>query len=115
MANSDDDGQERLPAPGATKTDVVPGQAEPPVVARLVVEIRSDGSTTIARGSLEEATEGVRVALEARGATPLDVATSLLRSVFELPSLVASRAGLAPGLVRGAARALLPGRRRRER
>ena len=43
---------------------------EPPVVARLMVEIRSDGSHTIARGALEEMTTGEKVAVEARGDSP---------------------------------------------
>jgi hypothetical protein len=60
---------------------------EPPVVARLVVEIRSDGSHTIARGAAEDALTGERVSVEAAGATPLALILSLLKSALELPTL----------------------------
>ena len=69
---------------------------EPPVVARLVVEIRSDGSRTIARGAMEDASTGQTVAVEARGTTPLSLALSMARAMFS-----------APALGRTAARALL--------
>ncbi|MFO0566971.1 MAG: hypothetical protein U0263_14990 [Polyangiaceae bacterium] len=71
---------------------------EPPVVARMIVEIRSDGSRTIARGAIEEATTGERVAIEAHGSSPLALATSLAKSMFS-----------APALARQAVRALLDG------
>jgi hypothetical protein len=69
---------------------------EPPVVARLVVEIRSDGSRTIARGALEDVTTGQRTAVEARGTTPLSLMVSLSRALVHIPALA-----------RRAARALL--------
>lgn len=75
---------------------------EPPVVARIVVEIRSDGSRTIARGAMEDAATGRGVAIEAAGRTPLQLALSLARSLVTLPAFG-----------RGAARALLGGRPRR--
>jgi hypothetical protein len=60
-----------------SKPDLVPHASEaieeadePPVVARLVVEIRSDGTRTIARGAIEDAQRGERVAIEARGDSP---------------------------------------------
>ena len=59
---------------------------EPPVVARLVVEIRSDGSRTIARGALEDAQRGERVAIEARGDSPIQLAIALARSLTRLPT-----------------------------
>jgi hypothetical protein len=65
---------------------------EPPVVARLVVEIRSDGSRTIARGALEDAQQGQRVAIEARGDSPLQLAIALARSLTQLPRLTARSA-----------------------
>src|SRR5262245_59753820 len=77
-------------------------EAEPPVVARLIVEIRSDGSRTIARGALEDTASGQRTAIEARGDTPLQLALALARSLTQLPRLTAWSA------VRG-----LLGRRRR--
>jgi hypothetical protein len=79
------------------KTELVhapPGelQGEPPVVARLVVEIRSDGSRTIARGALEDAVAGQRVAVEAHGDSPLQLAIALARSLTQLPRLGARSA-----------------------
>jgi hypothetical protein len=72
---------------------------EPPVVARLMVEIRSDGSQTIARGAVEDIATGDRVAVEARGATPAQLAASLARTMLS-----------APLLARAAARAVLEAR-----
>ncbi len=70
---------------------------EPPVVARLVVEIRSDGSRTIARGAMEDAITGEKVAIEARGTSPLSLALGLAKSMTQ------GRA-----FAKRAARALLP-------
>jgi hypothetical protein len=75
-----------------SKTDLQPQGAEPPVVARLVVEIRSDGSRTIARGAVEDAQRGDRVAIEARGDSPLQLAIALARSLTQLPRLSARSA-----------------------
>ncbi len=74
---------------------------EPPVVARLVVEIRSDGSRTIARGALEDTELGERVAIRAEGRTPLDLALSLGKALLQAPSFA-----------RQAARALLASRKK---
>lgn len=63
-----------------------------PVVARLIVEIRSDGSRTIARGAVEELASGQRVAVEARGDSPLSLALALARSLTSLPKLTARAA-----------------------
>jgi hypothetical protein len=65
---------------------------DPPVVARLVVEIRSDGSRTIARGAVEDAQRGERVAIEARGDSPIQLAIALARSLTQLPRLSARSA-----------------------
>ena len=65
----------------------IEAKREPPVVARLVVEIRSDGSHTVARGAAEDAITGERVTVEASGATPLALILSLLKSALELPTL----------------------------
>jgi hypothetical protein len=81
---------------------IVSPDDELPVVARLVVEIRSDGTRTIARGALEDP-EGRRVALEARGATPWALAKQLAGALWTMPRLG-----------RSSLRALLPGRRRGE-
>jgi hypothetical protein len=65
---------------------------EPPVVARLVVEIRSDGSRTIARGAIEDVQRGERTAIEARGDSPLSLALALTRAIAQLPRLAARSA-----------------------
>ena len=82
---------------------VKPGelQPEPPVVARLVVEIRSDGTRTVARGAMEDVASGQRVAIEAKGTTPIALALELAKSMFKGRSLAASMA-----------RRFLPGRRK---
>jgi hypothetical protein len=63
----------------------VPG--DPPVVARLMVEIRSDGTRTVARGALEDLAGGESAVVEARGTTPAALAASLIRSLFSGPLL----------------------------
>jgi hypothetical protein len=69
------------------RTALAPEPEDPPVVARMVVEIRSDGARTVARGALEDATSGERVAIEARGSTPMALAASLAKSMFSAPVL----------------------------
>jgi len=76
---------------------------EPPVVARLIVEIRSDGTRTVARGALEDVLGGERVAIVARGTTPMALAASLAKSLFQ-----------APMLARHTVKALLQGRKRKD-
>jgi hypothetical protein len=63
---------------------------EPPVVARLVVEIRSDGSRTVARGAMEDLATGQRVAIEAKGTTPLALALELAKSMFNTRAIMGS-------------------------
>lgn len=62
---------------------------EPPVVARLIVEIRSDGSRTIARGGLEDLTTGQKVAVRADGTSPAQLARSLASALVTLPVFAA--------------------------
>lgn len=50
---------------------------EPPVIARLLVEIRSDGTRTIARGAIADELNGQQLAIEARGTSLLNVALQL--------------------------------------
>ena len=66
----------------------------PPVVTRLVIEIRSDGTRTIARGAVEDLKSGERVELKAEGATPLLLIASLLRSLGDVPALAKKAASL---------------------
>jgi hypothetical protein len=61
--------------------------SDPPVVARLIVELRSDGSRTVARGALEDVLRGEKVAVVARGSSPAALAASLIRSLFSAPLL----------------------------
>ena len=72
---------------GPTQKAVVPAAGEPPVVARLMVEIRSDGSYTVARGAMEDMATGQKVAVEATGTTPLALALSLAKSIVGTPVL----------------------------
>ena len=68
------------------RTAMTEASDEPPVVARLVVEVRSDGTRTVARGALEA--EGQAVQLEARGGTPAQLARSLSRALITMPLLL---------------------------
>ena len=79
---------------------------ELPVVARLVVEIRSDGRRTVARGVMEDSASGERVAVEARGDSPLRLAWELARGIARGP--VFARAA-ARGLLRSVGRRRRPG------
>jgi len=62
-------------------------QGLPPVVARMVVEIRSDGSRTVARGALEDLQNGERVSLQADAATPVALVAQLSKSLLSIPAL----------------------------
>jgi len=68
--------------------EVTSSHPEPPVIARVVIEIRSDGTQTIARGAMEDLRAGERVAIEARGSSLLQVALQLAGSMRALPQLV---------------------------
>ena len=80
---------DRPPKPELVECPPQEIREEPPVVARLVVEIRSDGSRTIARGAMEDAQRGERTAIEARGDSPLQLAIALARTLTQLPRLAA--------------------------
>lgn len=83
------------PASALTKADgstLANEGPEPPIVARLVVEIRSDGSRTIARGALEDAITDQKVAIKAEGTTPAQLASSLARTLVTLPLFAAKMA-----------------------
>jgi len=78
---------------------------EPPLLARLVVEIRSDGHRTIARGALEHGQLGERTSIEAEAATPSQLALSLVKALFQAPAFGCSIAqALLPGRTTDAAR-----------
>jgi hypothetical protein len=59
---------------------------EPPVVAQLMVEIRSDGSRTIARGALNDLRGGESAQVHAEGRTPGELMLSLATSILALPA-----------------------------
>ena len=59
---------------------------EPPVVAQLMIEIRSDGSHTIARGALHDLRSQESAHVHAEGKTPAQLIASLLGSLLSLPS-----------------------------
>jgi len=105
---------EKAPPAGDRNETALEAEAGlPPVVARLVVEIRSDGTRTIARGALEDRTSGQRVDLRADAATPVILARELTRVLLETPVLASTkRAGeLVLGLLPGAVKRRLTTRR----
>jgi hypothetical protein len=75
--------------PEDEELEPVPPAEDLPVVARLVVEIRSDGRRTIARGGLEDVASGQRVAIDARGESPVQLALALARSILKIPRMAA--------------------------
>lgn len=68
--------------------DLAPGEQEPPVVAQLMIEIRSDGSRTIARGALNDLRTNESAHVHAEGRTPADLMLSLASSLMALPRSV---------------------------
>ncbi|MCA9632850.1 MAG: hypothetical protein KC766_34595 [Myxococcales bacterium] len=94
MNQPDEDEIEIVQRPAEARTasgraDLMEKPDDPPVVARMVIEIRSDGSRTVARGALEEVVSGEKVALEAQGTTPMALAASLTKSLLTAPLLAA--------------------------
>jgi hypothetical protein len=68
------------------------GDDDLPVVARLVVEIRSDGRRTVARGAIEDVASGAKTAVVARGESPVRLAVDLARAIARLPRMAARSA-----------------------
>lgn len=64
----------------------------PPVVARMVVEIRSDGRRTVARGALEDLQTGEKVALQANAQNPIALAQELTKALLKTPVLAGTLA-----------------------
>jgi hypothetical protein len=79
---------------------------EPPVVARMIIEIRSDGTRTVARGALEDIVTGERVKIEASGGSPMQLAASLASNLLSTPFMIgrAAEAFVRGRLGRGAKR-----------
>ncbi len=88
---------ERSKITKAKEDDLSEQDELPPIVARMVIEIRSDGSKTVARGALEDLQSGERVALHADAASPMALAANLTKALVQMPSL-------ARGLTENAAR-----------
>lgn len=70
----------RMETDGPDEPVIVDGSAVPPVVARCVVEVRSDGSLSMARGVFE--VEDERVVIEGIGRTPRELLAMLARGTF---------------------------------
>lgn len=68
--------------------DAIAAEEELPVVARLVVELRSDGVRTVARGAMVDAESGQQVGVEIRAGSVLELAGSLAKSLMSLPMLM---------------------------
>lgn len=93
--------RELVSQPEQPRVPVTNADDDLPVVARMVVEIRSDGRRTIARGALEDP-DGQRVTVEARSTTPWALARELAGALWKMPRFP-----------RPSLRSMLPGRRRR--
>jgi hypothetical protein len=81
-------GQVRDALQKRSSTQVGTPNDEPPVVAQLMVEIRSDGSRTIARGALNDLRTGETAQVHAEGKTPGDLMISLAGSLLALPASI---------------------------
>lgn len=68
---------------------------ELPVVARLAIEIRSDGIRTVARGAMHDIASGQQVAIEVNAGSVLELGTQLAaavgKSLLSLPRLIFGR------------------------
>lgn len=84
---------ERAPLVQTERAGVPQTHEEPPVVARMIVEIRSDGTRTVARGALEDVVTGERVSIDAHGGSPLQLAASLAQSLLSTPFSLSRAAG----------------------
>lgn len=73
------------PDPTIEALEVDEEHEELPVVARMIVEIRSDGSRTVARGAIEDRLGGQTVGVEARADSPLELSRALVKMVLSAP------------------------------
>ena len=79
------DTRDESPAVATTSNQAIAPEEELPIVARLVVEVRSDGKRTLARGAMEDAATGMKAAIEAQGSSPLELALALAKSMLQVP------------------------------
>lgn len=91
--SSQSNAQSELVAPRPATEHRPAVSEEPPVVARLVVEIRSDGTRTVARGAMEDLVTGQRTKVEASGGSPVQLAASLAGSLITTPKKLGDLAG----------------------
>jgi hypothetical protein len=99
---------EIVPTAEADRTRALSRDEDLPVVARMVIEIRSDGTRTVARGAVEDVATGQQAALVARGGSPIALAADLTRGL-------ARSLGALPFAASSAVLRRLLGRGRRER
>jgi hypothetical protein len=85
-----EDDREREVAERAADSQVAQDGDELPVVARMVVEIRSDGTRTVARGALDDRVSGQQVAMRFDAGSPLSLAKSLAKAILSVPSMARS-------------------------
>jgi hypothetical protein len=106
MAGSDEKEATLVPRP-ADPLQRADADEDLPVVSRLMIEIRSDGSRTVVRGRMEDHSgdEPQAVQMEARAATPVELVKTLTRALVDV-----MRGG--PASLGTVIRGLLPGRRR---
>tara|TARA_B100000965_G_C19559588_1_gene743863 strand:+ start:329 stop:685 length:357 start_codon:yes stop_codon:yes gene_type:complete len=88
QARADDEAQPELP---------LERPEEMPVVARMVVEVRSDGTKTVARGAIEDLQTGQQVAIQTDALSTNELSTALAQSLLATS-----------GLAKEALKALLP-------
>jgi hypothetical protein len=62
---------------------LAPGEL--PVVARMIVEIRSDGTRTVARGAVVDVASGQQVAVEIGAMTPWQLTKALVGLLLQAP------------------------------
>jgi hypothetical protein len=79
------DSRDESPVVATPSNQAIAPEEELPVVARLIVEVRSDGKRTVARGAMEDAGTGMKAAIEASGSTPLELALALAKSLLQVP------------------------------
>lgn len=85
------------PARPAGDGEALDAADELPIVARMVVEIRSDGSRTVARGAIEDSLSGQQVGVEARADSPLELSRALAKMILSAPFAALLGRGKEPG------------------
>jgi hypothetical protein len=84
IPDDDHDDHVELIDASASHDRALSGDEDLPVVARLVVEIRSDGRRTVARGAIEDVNSGAKTAVR--------LAVDLARAIARLPRMAARSA-----------------------